>query len=56
MIWESWNQFWEMGGYGLYVWASMAVTALCMVVEVWLACVGHQQLLAQLRDDPEGEQ
>ena len=28
MRWESWSQFWDMGGYGLYVWGSMAVTAL----------------------------
>ncbi len=29
MIWNSWNHFWNMGGYGLYVWGSYA---LCVVV------------------------
>jgi hypothetical protein len=28
MRWESWAQFWDMGGYGLYVWGSMGMTAL----------------------------
>jgi heme exporter protein D len=53
MIWESWNQFWQMGGYGFYVWGSMGVTALCLLVEVGLARMAHQQLLVQLRDTQE---
>ncbi len=37
MIWNSWNDFWAMGGYGLYVWGSFGVTALCIAVEmVWV--------------------
>jgi len=35
MRWESWAQFWDMGGYGLYVWGSMGMTALFIVFEVW---------------------
>ena len=55
MIWENWNQFWEMGGYGLYVWGSMTVTVACMAIEVWQARLGHQQLLAQLRAEHESQ-
>ena len=36
MIWESWQAFWAMGGYGLYVWGSFGVTLLCVVAGVWL--------------------
>ena len=36
MNWESWQAFWAMGGYGLYVWGSFGMTALCIVAEVWL--------------------
>jgi heme exporter protein D len=36
MIWESWQAFWAMGGYGLYVWGSFGMTLLCVVAEVWL--------------------
>lgn len=34
MQWNSLGEFLAMGGYGLYVWTSFGVTALCMAVEV----------------------
>lgn len=34
MQWGSLSEFLAMGGYGLYVWISFGVTALCMVWEV----------------------
>ena len=34
MQWGSVGEFLAMGGYGLYVWTSFIVTALCMVWEV----------------------
>jgi len=37
MRWQSWADFWAMGGYGLYVWGSMGVTFLLMALEVFLA-------------------
>jgi heme exporter protein D len=54
MIWESWGQFWAMGGYGLYVWGSMGVTAACLVIEVWQARLANKQLFIQLRKEDEG--
>lgn len=37
MIWNSWSEFWAMGGYGLYVWGSFGVTALCVALEmIWV--------------------
>jgi heme exporter protein D len=35
-----------MGGYGLYVWGSMGMTALFILLEIWQARVAHQQALA----------
>ncbi len=35
MRWESWADFWAMGGYGLYVWGSMGGTFLLMALEVF---------------------
>ncbi len=29
-----WGKFFEMGGYGLYVWGSYGVTALVMIGEL----------------------
>ena len=45
MIWNSAAEFWAMGGYGVYVWGSMGVSAALMVLEVWLARVGRRQAL-----------
>jgi heme exporter protein D len=36
MEWASWADFWDMGGYGLYVWGSYGVTAACVLIEVIL--------------------
>ncbi|MEW6676781.1 MAG: heme exporter protein CcmD [Pseudomonadota bacterium] len=36
MEWASWSEFWDMGGYGFYVWGSYGVTALVVLIEVIL--------------------
>jgi heme exporter protein D len=33
--WGSWDAFWAMGGYGLYVWGSYAVAVAVAAVEIW---------------------
>jgi heme exporter protein D len=45
MIWTSAAEFWAMGGYGVYVWGSMGVSAALMLLEVWLARLGRRQAL-----------
>jgi heme exporter protein D len=50
MRWESWSDFWAMGGYALYVWGSVGVTALLMALEVWQARHARQQALQQVRE------
>lgn len=45
MIWHSASEFWAMGGYGVYVWGSMGVSAALWALEVWLARMGRQQAL-----------
>ncbi len=49
MRWESWSEFWAMGGYAVYVWGSMGVTALLLAMEVLQARWAHRQTLAQLK-------
>ena len=34
MAWHSWSDFVAMGGYGLYVWGSVAATAAVMLGEL----------------------
>ncbi len=36
MQWNNAAEFFAMGGYGVYVWGSFGVSALALVVEVWL--------------------
>jgi heme exporter protein D len=53
MNWGSASEFFSMGGYGLYVWGSYAVTAVCMLVEPVLAARRHARARAEAarRDD-----
>jgi heme exporter protein D len=32
--WGSWDAFWAMGGYGLYVWGSYAMTVIVLALEI----------------------
>jgi heme exporter protein D len=48
MIWQSATEFWAMGGYGVYVWGSMGVSAALLALEVWLARMGRSQALDAL--------
>ena len=34
MNWGSWQNFFAMGGYGLYIWGSYAVTLVVLVAEI----------------------
>jgi heme exporter protein D len=43
MNWHSASEFFAMGGYGLYVWGSYAVTAALMGLEPLMAARRHAQ-------------
>ena len=46
MTWNSASEFFDMGGYGLYVWGSYATTAVLMAIEPWLAARRRRRALA----------
>ena len=48
MNWHSASDFWAMGGYGLYVWGSFAVTAGVMLVEVLMVKARRRALLREV--------
>jgi len=50
MQWNNAAEFFAMGGYGLYVWGSFGVTALALVVEVWLVRHRHAAAVQAIRD------
>lgn len=35
MSWGSAGEFFAMGGYGIYVWGSYGIAALCIAIELW---------------------
>jgi len=51
MIWNSWSEFWAMGGYGLYVWGSFGVTALCVASEMIWVKNARAQALTQISNE-----
>ena len=49
MHWGSWDAFWAMGGYALYVWGSYAATLLLVVMEIILLRRGRTDTLKRLK-------
>lgn len=51
MIWNSWRDFWAMGGYGLYVWGSFGVTAVLMAYEMYWIKQARNKALQQVAQE-----
>jgi heme exporter protein D len=49
MYWNSFSEFLAMGNHGLYVWGSVAVTVVLMILEPVLLVQGRKQLTARLQ-------
>jgi heme exporter protein D len=48
MNWGSWQNFLAMGGYGLYVWGSYAVTLVVLVAEIVALVMRRRGVIARL--------
>jgi heme exporter protein D len=59
MTWDSWSAFFDMGGYGLYVWGSVLVTFGLMFGEMVLLAArwnaGLDHLGNWLRNEQKGD-
>ncbi len=49
MNWGSWNNFFAMGGYALYVWGSYAVTLVLMITEMVLLALRGRNAIGRAR-------
>lgn len=49
MIWNSWGDFFAMGGYALYVWGSFVVMFGLLGAEVFMLQMRRKSTLQQLR-------
>lgn len=50
MNWSSWQAFMEMGGYALYVWGAMLVSAMALAWEAWALRHGRRRALQRARE------
>jgi heme exporter protein D len=48
MHFQSWAEFWAMGGYGLFVWLSFGITYLLLIGLVAYSHYQHKQFKQQL--------
>ena len=55
MNWGSADNFFAMGGYGLYVWGSYGVTAVLMLVEPLLAVRRRRRALRDAQNETPSE-
>lgn len=49
MYWNSFSEFLVMGNHGVYVWGSVAVMAILMIMEPLLLIRGRKSLLTRLK-------
>ena len=49
MYWNSFSDFLAMGNHGIYVWGSVGVMAVTMILEPLLLVQGHKSLVARLK-------
>ena len=49
MQFESWAEFWAMGGYGFFVWLAVVVTFAAMAILVFQTFIEGKQLLRTLK-------
>lgn len=49
MQFDSWSDFWQMGGYALYVWLSFGITFIVMLGVVLESITTHRKLLKAVK-------
>jgi heme exporter protein CcmD len=55
MYWKTFSDFLAMGNHGLYVWGSVIVFAVVLVLEPLLVKQGHKGLVARLKRELAAE-
>ena len=53
MSWNSWEEFWDMGGYAFFDWGSYGVVFAGVALELWLAVRRRSAVLNGLRSHRE---
>ncbi|ALS99038.1 heme exporter protein CcmD [Lacimicrobium alkaliphilum] len=53
MQFESWPVFWDMGGYGFFVWLAFGVSFLALAGLILQSRVARKQVLKALREEQQ---
>ena len=56
MIWSDWSQFLAMGGYGLYVWGSLAMCGMVLFAEIFQLALRNRAVRLQAAKTGDGSQ
>jgi heme exporter protein D len=48
MNWDSWSDFWAMGGHGVYVWGAYLVAVAVIATEIALLMLRRRTILDHL--------
>ena len=56
MHFQSWSEFWAMGGYGLYVWLSFGISYVLLIGLVWYSHYQQKAFKQQLAQQLAREQ
>lgn len=48
MFFQSWSDFFNMGGYGFYVWLSYGISFVCLAVLAWQSLGARKAVLRQV--------
>jgi heme exporter protein D len=51
--WENWTDFLAMGRHGTYVWGSIGMTAILVLIEIIQARVARRESIHQVRQSIE---
>ena len=49
MFFQSWRDFWDMGGYGFYVWLSYAISFMVILGLIVLSYKGKKVILRDIQ-------
>lgn len=55
MMFDSFSDFIDMGGYGFYVWLSFGVAAALLIILIISSIIGHKQVIKSIAQRKQRE-
>ncbi|PJG85292.1 heme exporter protein CcmD [Conservatibacter flavescens] len=53
MFFQTWSDFFDMGGYGFYVWLAYGISLLCIMVLIIQSYKGKDVVLREIRREQQ---